>query len=34
VEPSYDDLANAAVNSGGSEKFHGDVFMLSSWYNF
>jgi hypothetical protein len=26
--------ANAAVNSGGSEKFHGDVFMLSSWYNF
>jgi hypothetical protein len=26
--------ANAAVNSGGSEKFHGDVFMLSNWYNF
>lgn len=26
--------ANAAVNLGGSEKYHGDNFMLSSWYNF
>ena len=26
--------ANAAVHSGGSEKFDGDVFRLSSWYNF
>jgi hypothetical protein len=26
--------ANAAVNSGGSEKFQGDVFMLSSWCYF
>jgi len=25
---------NAEAQLGGSEKFHGDVFMLSSWYRF
>jgi hypothetical protein len=25
---------NAGAQLGGSEKFHGDVFMLSSWYSF
>jgi hypothetical protein len=25
---------NAGAQIGGSEKFHGDVFMLSSWYSF
>lgn len=26
--------ANAVVNSDRAEKFHGDILMLSSWYNF
>ena len=25
--------ANAVVSSGSAESFHGDIFILSSWYN-
>jgi hypothetical protein len=25
--------ANAVVNAGRAEKFHGDLLMLSNWYN-
>ena len=25
--------ANAVVNSGRAKTFHGDILMLSSWYN-
>jgi hypothetical protein len=26
--------ANAVVNLGRAEQFHGDILMLSNWYNF
>ncbi len=26
--------ANAVVNSGRAEQFHGEILMLSSWYKF
>ena len=25
--------ANAVVSSGSAESFHGDIYMLSCWYN-